>query len=71
MKKVLTCMALIVVVMLAGCQLDYQGPKVSTKWIRKGENNGQEWLSRNTGAFAHSVQSTSTETQSMLPMVGN
>lgn len=40
------CIAMFV---LAGCQADMQGPSVTLKYIRKGENNNQEYLSRGSG----------------------
>lgn len=39
------CIAMFV---LVGCQTDLQGG-VTMKWIRKGENNNQEFLSRGSG----------------------
>ena len=36
-----------------------KGPKISARHIKEGENNGQEYLSRNSGIFGSS-----------LPMVG-
>ena len=38
----------------------FRGPKISAKKVAQGENNGQEYLSRNTGVFSKPI----------LPMVG-
>lgn len=34
---------------LAGCQVDSVGPSWSAKILHKGENNGEEWRSRDAG----------------------
>jgi len=39
----------VVLVSLAGCQLDLQGPSLSAKAFRKGENKGWVYLSRGSG----------------------
>lgn len=46
MKKLTLIIALLA---LTGCQLDIQGPALTAKIIRKGENNNQEYLSRGSG----------------------
>jgi hypothetical protein len=48
MRKLLLVATLLVVV-LSGCQLDIQGPSMTAKVLRKGENNNQEYLSRGSG----------------------
>lgn len=40
--------------LLAGCQTDLIGPSMTTKILYKGENDGQEWKSRNVGMTAGS-----------------
>lgn len=50
MKKIMIILVLVVVSIIgSGCQLDFQGPSASAKWIRKGENGNQEFLSRGSG----------------------
>lgn len=48
MKKLMIILVLCLVV-VSGCQLDFQGPSMSAKVIRKGENDNQEFLSRGSG----------------------
>jgi len=48
MKK-LTLIAVLVTIMLQGCQLDVQGPSMSAKLFYKGENNGDVYKSRGSG----------------------
>ena len=48
-KAVVSVMLVMCVVVLSGCQLDFQGPSATAKFIRKGENNNQEYLSRGSG----------------------
>ena len=47
MKKLI--IVLVLVVVISGCQLDFQGPSMSAKVIRKGENDNKEFLSRGSG----------------------
>lgn len=52
MKLNIAIAALLVVVgllLMTGCQLDANGPDLSFKILHKGENNGQEHLSRSAG----------------------
>jgi hypothetical protein len=42
-------MLVVMMVAISGCQLDFCGPSISAKVIRKGENNDQEFLSRGSG----------------------
>jgi len=49
MKKIYLMFVLLTVVMLTGCQMDIQGPSLTTKVLYKGENNGYECLSRGSG----------------------
>lgn len=69
MKKVMIIVVLVGMVIGAGCQVEWES-RCSAKYIRKGENNNQEWLSRNTGAFTTPIYNTESKTSSMLPMVG-
>jgi len=46
MRKIIMIVVLLIV---AGCQLDIQGPSVTSKILYKGENNNQEYLSRGSG----------------------
>ena len=39
----------VVLVSLAGCQVDLQGPSISAKVFRKQENNNMVYLSRGSG----------------------
>ena len=71
MKKLSMILVMVGVMILAGCQVEYKGAEFSSKWIRKGENNGEEWKSRNTGVFTQPMYSQTSSTKSMLPMVGN
>ena len=45
---IVLCIA-ILLLSVGGCQLDVQGPSLTAKVIRKGENNNNEWLSRGSG----------------------
>jgi hypothetical protein len=40
---------IITLLVVAGCQLDIQGPSATAKLLYKGENNNQEHLSRGSG----------------------
>jgi hypothetical protein len=40
---------LLLSLLLGGCQLDVQGPSLTFKAIRKGENGNREYLSRGSG----------------------
>jgi len=46
---VIVALLLLAVLLLAGCQFDAIGPSVTMKVLHKGENNGQEHLSRSAG----------------------
>jgi len=39
----------VMVISISGCQTDISAPAVSVKWLYKGENDNQEYLSRGTG----------------------
>ena len=45
---IVICVA-ILLLSTTGCQLDVQGPSATAKFLYKGENNNQEWLSRGSG----------------------
>jgi len=59
LRKVVISIILLFVLVVSGCQVDYQGPTASFKYLREGENNGNEYLSRQAGVFNNG-----------LPMVG-
>ena len=48
-KSICILITLCFVVVSAGCQMDIQGPSVTAKVLYKGENNGNEYLSRGSG----------------------
>ena len=48
-KMIVMIMLVVMMVAISGCQFDWQGPSASAKFIRKGENNNQEFLSRGSG----------------------
>lgn len=70
LKRVISIALLSFLVASSGCNnvewdgpsaaLFIKGPKVSARHIKEGENQGNEYLSRNSGIFGPSV----------LPMVG-
>jgi hypothetical protein len=49
MKKLLLIAVLLLMNVLQGCQLDIQGPSMTAKVLRKGENGNREYLSRGSG----------------------
>ena len=71
MKKLMMILVLVAMMVCAGCQVEFKGPEFSSKILRKNENQGQDWLSRNTGVFTQPMYSQESSTKSMLPMVGN
>ena len=48
-KKMVVVAFMMVVMLAAGCQVDFQGPSVTAKVFRKDENNGMVYLSRGSG----------------------
>ncbi len=73
MKKLIMLLVILTGMIIGtGCQIEYEGPKCSWKILRENENNGQEWMSRNTGVFITPINSNVSKQESMfLPMVGN
>ena len=51
LRKVVVSIILTLFVLVAGCQVDYQGASASFKYLRKGENGNNEFLSRQSGIF--------------------
>ena len=51
LRKVVVSIILALFVLVAGCQMDLTGPTASFKYLREGENNGNEYLSRQAGVF--------------------
>jgi len=50
MKNLISLVVLVIVVVsVSGCQLDIQGPSMTAKVLRKGENGNREYLSRGSG----------------------
>ena len=49
MKKLTLIAVLLLMNILQGCQLDFQGPSASAKIFYKGENNGDVDKSRGSG----------------------
>lgn len=50
MKKIMISLVLVIIVIASsGCQVDIQGPSMTAKVIRKGENGNNEFLSRGSG----------------------
>jgi len=61
-KRVISISIFLTLLVLgAGCQLDFTGPTASAKIFRENENNGEVWKSRQSGVFSNNS----------LPMVGS